>query len=164
MTVLRPAGPGDEPAVLALLPQLADFPLPSWRTAAQVAGADTRILLDALTRGDAATSIIVAQEPDGAISGFIFTTTRQDYFTGQPHAHIEALVVRPDARGRGLARRLIDAAESWARQRGYASVTLNVFATNERAAEVYRRLGFRPETVRYIKPMDLAATRGESSP
>lgn len=163
MSALRPARPADGPALLALLPELADFPLPPWRTAAQVANADTRILLEALTRGDRTSCVLVAEDPDGSVAGFVFSTTRQDYFTGKPHAHIEVVVVRAAARGRGLARRLIDATETWARERGYASVTLNVFASNRRADTVYQRLGYRPETVHYIKPLDIAATRGEGT-
>lgn len=161
MTTIRPATPADRDALLALLPELAAFPLPAWRTAAQIAGADTRILLDALDRPDPGTLILVG-DVGGTITGFIFTTTRADYFTGRPHAHIEVLVVGPAARGQGLARRLIEATERWARDRGYANITLNAFATNERAGGVYRQLGYQPETLHYIKPLDLAATRGEA--
>jgi ribosomal protein S18 acetylase RimI-like enzyme len=163
MSTIRSARPADGAALLALLPHLADFPLPPWRTAAQVANADTRILLEALTRQDRTSCVLVAEDPDGSVAGFIFSTTRQDYFTGKPHAHIEVIVVREAARGRGLARRLIQATEAWARERGYANVTLNVFASNQRADSVYQRLGYQPETVHYIKTLDLGATRGEQN-
>lgn len=164
MTRLRPGRAEDTPALLALLPGLADFPLPAWRTARQIAEADTRILLDALHRPDPSTLVLVAEADGGEAAGFIFATTRQDYFTGAPHAHIEVLVVRDSARGQGLARTLIGAAEEWARGRGYAGITLNVFDANQRAAALYRRQGYAPETVHYIKPLDAAATRGEPDP
>jgi RimJ/RimL family protein N-acetyltransferase len=45
----------------------------------------------------------------------------------------------------------MDAAEAWSARRGYSQVTLNVFATNERARAVYARLGYEPELVRYRK-------------
>jgi GNAT superfamily N-acetyltransferase len=144
-----------------MLPMLADFPLPDWRTAGQVADADLKILLEALHSPAPESSIFVAEEPAGTIAGFIFSTTRQDYFTGKPHAHIEVLTVADSARGKGVARGLIEAAEQWARRRGYANVTLNVFARNTRAAAVYQKLGYAAETVHYIKPLDLRATRGE---
>jgi GNAT superfamily N-acetyltransferase len=164
MSTIRPGRAADAPTLLELLPELADFPLPAWRTASQVANADTGILLEAITRDDRASCVFVAEDPDGSIAGFIFATTRQDYFTARPHTHIEVLVVRKDARGRGLSRQLIDTTESWARARGHANVTLNVFATNQRADAVYQRLGYQPETVHFIKPLDLAATRGERAP
>ncbi len=164
MSTLRPARPADEPALMALLPGLADFPVPDWRTARQIADADTRILLDALAHPDPGTLVLVAEGDGGAILGFLFATTKQDYFTGTPHAHIEVIVVSDAARGQGLARTLIEAAEQWAARRGYASITLNVFDRNTRAKSVYERLGYAPETTHYIKPLDPMGTRAERAP
>jgi ribosomal protein S18 acetylase RimI-like enzyme len=163
MVTIRAAVPDDETRLLALLPLLADFPVPEWRTARQVADADLEILLPALRTPGPETSIFVAEEPRGSIAGFIFSTTRQDYFTGKPHAHIEVLTVSDGARGKGVARSLIEATENWARSRGYSNVTLNVFARNTRASLVYDKLGYLQETVHYIKPLDLPATRGEDT-
>jgi GNAT superfamily N-acetyltransferase len=136
-----------------MLDLLADFPVPPWRTARQVADADLRILLQALHHPDPESSILVAEDGPGSVAGFVFTTTRQDYFTGKPHAHIEVLAVLGPAQGRGIARALLEAAETWARDRGHSNVTLNVFANNHRARAVYERLGYRPETLHYLKPL-----------
>lgn len=163
MASIRAAVRGDEARLIGMLPHLADFPVPEWRTPRQVADADLRILLEALHSPTPETSILVAEEPAGTIAGFIFSTTRQDYFTGKLQAHIEVLTVNEGARGKGVARGLIDAAEGWARGRGYSNVTLNVFAQNARAAAVYDKLGYSAETVHYIKPLDLPATRGEDT-
>lgn len=161
---MRTARPDDEAALLGMLPLLAEFPLPGWRTARQVAEADRKILVQALRHPDPECSIFVAEEPEGVVAGFVFSTTRRDYFTGKPQAHIEVVTVLDSARGKGVARSLIEAAEGWARDRGYSYVTLNVFANNLRASAVYQRLGYSPETVHYIKPLDLRATRGEETP
>ena len=154
MATIRVARPADEATLVGMLHLLADFPVPRWRTARQIADADLRILLEALHRPDPTTSILIAEDPPGTVVGFVFATTRQDYFTGRPHAHIEVLAVQPLAQGRGIARALIDATEAWARGRGHASVTLNVFADNTRARTVYQRLGYLAETVHYIKPLE----------
>ena len=100
MTTIRPATPADRDALLALLPELAAFPLPAWRTAAQIAGADTRILLDALDRPDPGTLILVG-DVGGTITGFIFTTTRADYFTGRPTRTSRSWWSAPRPAGRG---------------------------------------------------------------
>ena len=47
----------------------------------------------------------------------------------------------------------MQAAEEWSREQGYSRVTLNVFATNERALGLYEHLGYRPETVHYLKDL-----------
>ena len=48
--VIRPAETADEAFLLGLTPQLAPFPLPSWRTALEIDRADHEILLAALRR------------------------------------------------------------------------------------------------------------------
>ena len=154
MPVLRPATTADEEFLLALTPRLADFPLPPWRTAPEVAAADHPILLDALRRPTLDTLILVALDPPPTRAGYVFVNTDVDYFTKQPHAHVEILAVTPEAVGRGLGRVLLEAAEAWARDRGYGAIGLNVFATNERARAVYEHLGYRPETVHYWKVIE----------
>jgi len=151
---LRPAVPADEPFLLALTPRLADFTVPAWRTADEIARADHVILRRALHHPDPGGCILVAEDPEPA--GYVFCTTRQDYFTGVPHAHVEVLALAPAAEGKGLARQLMAAAEAWARERGYRHITLNVFDANTRARGLYQRLGYAPETIHYFKQIDPA--------
>ena len=157
MTVLRPAAPSDGPSLLRLTARLAAFPVPGHRQATEIELADHAILRRALEEPRDDNLLLVADDPADGIVGYIFVTTRTDYFTGKPHAHIEILTVAAGQEGKGVGRTLMDAAEAWSARRGYAQVTLNVFATNERARTVYARLGYEPELVRYrkaIKPED----------
>jgi ribosomal protein S18 acetylase RimI-like enzyme len=154
MTIaLRPARNADEPGLLLLLERLADFPLPAWRTGPQIAGADRELLIAAVRQPTPDISILVAEDPSATLAGFSFATTRQDYFTGRLHAHVEVLTIAAGFEGKGIARALMQATETWARDRGYPHVTLNVFATNDRARNLYERLGYRPETLHYLKPL-----------
>jgi len=147
----RPATPADEPFLLALTARLAAFPVPSWRTREEIAVADHAILLDALHRPGRETLILVAEWPAGIAAGYVFVSTKRDYFTGRPHAHVEVLAVTEAAEGRGVARALMTAAEDWARSRGDDAITLNVFDRNVAARALYDRLGYQPETVHYRK-------------
>jgi GNAT superfamily N-acetyltransferase len=61
--------------------------------------------------------------------------------------------LEPGARGRGLGRATMLAAEDVARSLGFASIGLNVFATNARAEALYRSLGYRPERSQLRKPL-----------
>jgi ribosomal protein S18 acetylase RimI-like enzyme len=58
---------------------------------------------------------------------------------------LEDLFVEPEARGRGIARALIDAAIAFAREAGAAGMFLETAVTNERAQEVYERAGWERE-------------------
>ena len=111
MASIRPARLADEATLLAMLPLLADFPIPDWRSNRQIADADRHLLLEALHRPDPGICVLVAEDPPESVAGLLLATTRKDYFTGRPHAHIEVLTVKDEVRGRGIARGLIEAAE-----------------------------------------------------
>ena len=151
---IRAARAEDEPFLVSLSERLADFPVPSWRTPHEIGAADHAILLHALHQPSAESMIRLAEDASARRPlGYVFATSRRDYFTGQPHAHIEILVLTPEAQGRGVGRILMDDAENWARNLGYSRVTLNVFDTNTRAKGLYEHLGYQPETVHYLKDL-----------
>ena len=150
---IRPATVADHDALIALSARLADFPRPPWRTAHEIAVADNGILLAAVAAPGPDTVVLVAGPVGQALDGVVFVATTTDYFTGERHGHVEVLAVAPQAQGRGVARALMAAAESWARARGDRFITLNVFDANARARSLYARLGYLPETVHYRKPL-----------
>jgi ribosomal protein S18 acetylase RimI-like enzyme len=151
MATLRPAVSEDREFLRALTTRLGDFPVPTWRTTEEIARADDHLIDAALDRPSAETLLLVADGVDGVPVGALLATTRSDYFTQQPHAHIEVVAVVPEAAGQGVAKQLMQGAEMWARTRGYTHVTLNVFATNTRAQGMYVHLGYQPETLHFIK-------------
>lgn len=53
------------------------------------------------------------------------------------------LAVHPDVEGRGVAPQLLDAAESYARARGFAQMDLSVYLDNTRAIAFYERNGWQ---------------------
>ncbi|KAF4406828.1 MULTISPECIES: GNAT family N-acetyltransferase [Streptomyces] len=55
---------------------------------------------------------------------------------------LRSVWVGPDARGRGVADRLVGAVEEWALRSGAAALRLTVIPGNEPAAALYRRHGF----------------------
>jgi ribosomal protein S18 acetylase RimI-like enzyme len=57
-------------------------------------------------------------------------------------AHLARIIVRPDARGRGLGRALVRALVERAASRGARLATLNVYVKNESARRLYEAAGF----------------------
>lgn len=154
---IRSATPADHDALIALTARLADFPRPAWRTAHEIAVADNGSLLSAVDEPGTDAIVLVAGAAGELLDGVVFVTTKTDYFTGERHGHVEALAVASQAQGRGVARALMAAAESWTRARGDAFITLNVFDANARARGIYARFGYLPETVHYRKALTAAA-------
>jgi GNAT superfamily N-acetyltransferase len=60
-----------------------------------------------------------------------------------PPLVIHRLCVRPDRQGTGAARQLMDFAENFARANGYASIRLDTYTGNPRAATLYERRGYQ---------------------
>ena len=78
------------------------------------------------------------------------------------NAHIEQVSVAPDHQGRGVGRRLVDAAERWAHERGAPAVTLTTFTDVPWNRALYEHLGFRVMDEQGIGP-ELRALREQEA-
>jgi GNAT superfamily N-acetyltransferase len=150
---IRRASIRDEPDLLALADRLPDFG-PTTRSAAEISVRERRALTEALSAPASGQDILVAEVTGGRIVGVLLLEQRLDYFTGVPHGHVAILAVAREAEGRGVGGALLQRAETWASERGYRRLTLNVFAENERAQRVYSRNGWNPEFLTYFKILD----------
>lgn len=72
--------------------------------------------------------------------------TKLALLCGKPEGdryHLHLLIVRPEFRSQGWARRIMTALHRQARKRGYSSVTLSCLKVNKVALRLYRRLGYQ---------------------
>jgi GNAT superfamily N-acetyltransferase len=152
---VRPAGPEDADFVLRLVPELVAFGPPRWRDTGQMIDTDRLVITRALRGAPDGATVLVAEDARGQRLGFIHLCGELDYYTRAECGHIADIVVTPEARGRGVGRTFVAAAERWARARGYSMLTLNVFVENSSARALYERTGFGAETVRYVKNLRL---------
>ena len=85
----------------------------------------------------------VAEAADGAILGWIHLFGNR-LLESDPDAEIGGLVVHEAARGRGVGRALVGAAEAWARECGYTVVSVRSNVIRKDAHEFYKGLGYEP--------------------
>jgi ribosomal protein S18 acetylase RimI-like enzyme len=148
---VRPAFVRDTEFILDLARRLIEFGAVPGREPLQMLARDRAVLSQALEQPSADTALFIAEDDGGRSVGFIHLTTDDDYYTHSKTGHIADVVVASAEGGRGVGSALIAHAEEWARQRGFAMLTLNVFIANRRARALYRRLGFQEEWIRCIK-------------
>ena len=87
---------------------------------------------------------LVAEAPNGNLIGFAEVGTRayaEDCDTS-PVAFLEGWYVQPEARGSGVGRALMGAAETWARAQGLQEFASDTWLHNEAGIRAHLALGF----------------------
>ncbi|MGQ9521157.1 MAG: holo-ACP synthase [Anaerolineae bacterium] len=123
-------------------------------------------------------AIFVSADDEGHLSGFVEISLRShtEGCTSRPVGYIEGWFVDESARGRGIGRALIEAAEEWSRARGCRELASDVDIRNEAGQQAHRALGFEEvgRNVHYRRAISLppqaeratasAPARGERLP
>ncbi|MBD3885451.1 GNAT family N-acetyltransferase [Phormidium tenue FACHB-886] len=73
--------------------------------------------------------------------------------TGDRHGYIFLLYVHPAHRRQGIGVALMQLGERWAVERGDRQMGLQVFADNQPALSLYRKLGYRTQSLLLIKSL-----------
>ncbi len=150
---IRPHHPKDIPWILSLSDRLTAFDLPAWRQAETINDANQTLLKKALEEPEPGSTFLIAEMDGGVRAGFIFLQTETEFFSRQPQGYISDLVVHPDHEGQGVGRALMQAAETWAQDNGFPVLTLYVFASNTRARQLYEKVGFQADLIKYARPI-----------
>jgi ribosomal protein S18 acetylase RimI-like enzyme len=151
--VIRSADDGDSEFVAGFASSLLEFGSPVWDDAAALAPGFREVLAGAVSARDERSAVLIAERADGTPLGFISLKVSKDA-AGTERGHVADLAVIEEARRMGVGRALMQAGEAWAGERGLRVLSLDVWSTNERALEFYRRLGYDAESLCLIKRLD----------
>ncbi|SFK58538.1 Ribosomal protein S18 acetylase RimI [Mesorhizobium albiziae] len=112
------------------------------------------------------TAVVLIAEAAGKLTGYAVVLFRK----GNAGARLYSIAAAPDA-GNGYGRKLLDAAERAARDRGARSLRLEVRHDNDRARILYEKNGYRrigevagyyadgATAFKYEKPMNIGAAK-----
>jgi phosphopantetheine--protein transferase-like protein len=102
-------------------------------------------------------AVFVSAGEDGRLNGFVEVSLREqaEGCATTPVGYIEGWFVDESARGRGIGRALIAAAEEWARARGCQELASDADIRNQAGQQAHRAVGFEEveRTVHYRKPL-----------
>jgi ribosomal protein S18 acetylase RimI-like enzyme len=148
---IRSAEPSDAPFVLGLASRFGATRA-GWRSFEEVVDGTRRQLGRAFDTPVAGDAILVARNAGGERVGFAYIVTHQDFYTGEEHGHISEIATLTD--GGGIGSSLVEAAETWSRERGFRYLSLNVNDANVAARRFYERRTYVPEYRHLVKLLE----------
>lgn len=158
--MIRPVEPGDLPAVLSLIHDLAEYE----RAAHEVVNTVDELHRHLFADQPAVFGHVATHE--GQIAGVALWFLTYSTWTGRHGIHLEDLFVRPQFRGHGFGKALMRTLATIAGERGYSRFEWNVLDWNEPAIAFYESIGARHQdewlTYRLSGPAlhDLATASG----
>jgi GNAT superfamily N-acetyltransferase len=141
MIRVRNAMPSDAPAMARLLGELG-YPTEAGAIPAR---------LTAVESGGGSTFVVVGVED--RVVGLASVTKLAALHVDAPVCYITALVTAPDARGQGVGRLLVSAAEQWARAQGCIRLSVTSAEHRADAHAFYPRCGLPYTGRRFTKSL-----------
>lgn len=86
-------------------------------------------------------ALVVEKPEGGGLAGFALFFSNFSSFTGKPGLWLEDLYVRPDYRGKGYGKQLLDTFISTAKERGCGRAEWSVLDWNQNAIDLYEANG-----------------------
>ena len=139
MSVIRPATEQDVPAILQMIHDLALY-----EKEPDAVRNTPELLRQALFGDHPRIYAAMAENGAGEVRGFALWFLNYSTWEGVHGIYLEDLYVRPEARGEGHGKALLQHLASIAVDNGYARVEWSVLDWNEPSINFYRRLGARP--------------------
>ena len=91
----------------------------------------------------------------GVIIGLINNDDEETYdFKAPKRGRVTELVVNKDCRGKGIGKSLMQEIEDYFRSVGCKGILIDVFAYNENAYKLYKRLGYFDRSIEMMKKID----------
>jgi GNAT superfamily N-acetyltransferase len=138
--VIREARPGDEPDIVAMIHQLAEFE----RAPQECTVTESQIT--AALFGDDAVACCHLAEVDGVIAAMALWFRNFSTWDGVAGIHLEDLFVRNDFRRRGLAKALLATLARVCVENNYSRLSWAVLDWNTDAIALYDSVGGQPLT------------------
>jgi len=135
---IRTAKENDVPIIFALIKELAEFE----KLADQLKTTEDE-LRKTLFGEDNFVEILLA-EYDGEIVGQALFFKNFSTFLGKPGIYLEDLYVKPEMRGKGIGKALLDKIIALAKERNFGRVEWSVLDWNESAINFYKKIGAKP--------------------
>lgn len=88
---------------------------------------------------------IVVAELHGELvsSGYAYAKTARTYLDHEQYAYLGFMYTRPEYRGKGINRKIVEILKDWALEQGLLELRLTVYQENVPAIKAYEKAGFK---------------------
>jgi GNAT superfamily N-acetyltransferase len=100
--------------------------------------------LAALVRSPLAGVFVAELSGELIASGYALEKEAKDYLKHDRYAYLGFMYVKPEHRGKGVNKLILDSLLDWARSRGLHEIRLEVYSENAAAIRAYEKAGFEP--------------------
>lgn len=152
--IIRKMVDNDKDFILQLSTRFNEFEFMEWRDRRKMDESQLKIAKEAIENNDIDSDIFVAEDVEKNLLGYLHMSKNIDFFTGVEQGYISSIAVSKDGEGKGIAKKLMEKAEEWSKEKGYKQLTLNVFASNDRAIKFYSKLNFENEILKMVKEIE----------
>ncbi len=135
---IRTADEKDVPVIFSLIKELAEYE----KLSDQISTSEKQ-LRETLFGDERFVEVLIA-EFDGMMVGYALFFKNFSTFLGKPGIYLEDLYVKPEMRGKGIGKALLDRIILTAKQRNYGRVEWSVLDWNESAIDFYLKIGAKP--------------------
>jgi ribosomal protein S18 acetylase RimI-like enzyme len=104
--------------------------------------------------------IFVAEDENHRFLGYLFVGKGSNMLTGKDHGYIYDIFVKKEFRGKGIGKTLLNKAQSYCKQVGFSRILLMVSVENDVAAGLYKKMGFKTESMYMGKDLRAHARPG----
>ena len=92
--------------------------------------------------------VVVAELESEIIgSGYVRIEDSKVYLKHPQHAYLGFMYVKPEYRGKGVNKKVVDALKDWATKRGITEFRLDVYSENSPAIKAYEKIGFKKHLI-----------------
>jgi len=143
MIKLRHATEGDLPALLEFEQGVVTAERPYNPTL--IEGEIHYYNLNSLIDSENAALIVAEDEENIIASGYaLIKNTEKDYYNFDRYAYLGFMYVKPEYRGRGVNKLILDELTNWSKDQGVSEIRLEVYSDNVTAVKAYEKAAFEP--------------------
>lgn len=98
----------------------------------------------ALIKSDHASVLVAELNGDIIASGYAKIVAAENYLKFDEYAHLGFMYVKPEFRGQGINKKILDNLLEWAKSKNMNELRLQVYDENAAAIKAYAKAGFKP--------------------